>query len=102
MDWSPSQQFLAVQDRAGDVSIYDFENREVRRLGPGLRPLWSPGGSYLLAMSKDPAQSQPNDVSIAGAMQAFVFSMAKPGTKIALGSARAARWLPSDACRQAP
>jgi hypothetical protein len=102
MDWSPSQRFLAVQDRAGELSVYDFDSREVRRLGPGLRPLWSPGGSYLLAMSKEAAQPQPSGVWVDVARQGFVFSMANPGTKIALGPARAARWLPPDACRRDP
>ncbi len=85
-DWSPSQRFLAIQDGLGDLRVYDFEAQGIAGLGKGGQPQWSPGGAYLLIMSSDSTS------------HAWVLPGISATTRIDLGPAREARWLPAQAC----
>jgi hypothetical protein len=89
-DWSPSGRFLALQDGASDLHVYDFVAQGAVSLGKGQRPMWSPGGAYLLILAAGP--------EIAGAVPAFVLESAAPAARIKLGLVRDARWLPAQAC----
>jgi hypothetical protein len=82
-DWSPSGRLLALQDGANDLRAYDFEAYGTAFLGKGQRPMWSPGGAYLL-------------IQIAG--EVFVLTGSAPEARIALGLVRDAHWLPAQAC----
>jgi dipeptidyl aminopeptidase/acylaminoacyl peptidase len=93
-DWSPSGRFLAMHDGASDLRVYDFEAQGIAFLGKGQRPLWSPGGSYLLVVA---SPSQDAEV-----VQAFLLAGVAATTKIEIGQVRDARWLPAQACGNAP
>lgn len=82
-DWSPSGRFLAFDNGAGELRLYDFEAHGVAPLGKGSRPAWSPGGTYLLVV----------DSGVATVL--FGSGLAD---RIDLGASRDARWLPSQAC----
>jgi hypothetical protein len=82
-DWSPSGRFLALHDGASDLRVYDFEAHGTAVLGKGQRPMWSPGGAYLLILA---------------AGQAVVLSGVAEAARIDLGPVRDARWLPAQAC----
>jgi hypothetical protein len=88
IDWSPVQRFLAIQDGAGDLRIYDFEAQGIATLGKGERPLWSPSGAYLLISASNGADTAPHVFVLSGISSA----------RIDLGPARDARWLPAQAC----
>jgi hypothetical protein len=92
-DWSPSQRFLAIQDGAGALSIGDFQAGGIAFLGQGERPMWSPGGAYLLALV--PGPQAPRNRS---ATEALVLTGVAPSERIDLGAARDGRWLPACAC----
>jgi len=101
-DWSPSGRFLAMHDGASDLRVYDFDGQGISVLGKGQRPMWSPGGAYLLIFSAG-AASEPNDTpprwnARASARETFALSGIAPGARIALGKLRDARWLPAMAC----
>jgi hypothetical protein len=87
-DWSPSSRFLAVQDGAGDLRIYDFEAQGIAMLGKGERPQWSPGGVYLMMVSEGQD----------GASHVFVQTGVAATSRIDLGPGRDARWLPLNVC----
>jgi WD40-like Beta Propeller Repeat len=89
-DWSPSGRFLAMNDGASDLRVYDFEAQGIAFLGKGQRPLWSPGGAYLFIVA-----SLRQDAEVA---QASVLSGVAPTARIDLGQVRDARWLPAQAC----
>jgi hypothetical protein len=84
-DWSPSGRFLAMNDGASELRVYDFEAPGIAFLGQGQKPMWSPGGGYLLVLSD-------------GQGPAFVLPGVAPAARIDLGSVRDARWLPAQAC----
>lgn len=87
-DWSPSGRFLAAQDGADELRVYDLEARATAALGQGRQPMWSPGGSYLLTLQ--PGPGSPLRASVrAGTAAADVTQ---------LGPVRDARWLPPGAC----
>lgn len=88
IDWSPVQRFLAIQDGAGELRIYDFEAQGIATLGKGEKPQWSPGGAYLLISAVDTAGTAPHVLVLSGVSSA----------RIDLGPARDARWLPPQAC----
>jgi hypothetical protein len=90
MDWSPSQRFLALQDGAGDLRIYDFERGDIAFLGKGECPTWSPGGGYLLVLS-----ARQTGTAV---VEAFVWPGASRADSIAFWPVRDARWLPAAAC----
>jgi hypothetical protein len=103
-DWSPSGRFLAMQDGASDLRVYDFEAQGMAFLGKGQRPMWSPGGVYLLILAAGQGAatngippSQDADVS---SLEAFVLSGVAPTARIDLGLVRDARWLPAQACEK--
>jgi hypothetical protein len=104
-DWSPSGRFLALSDGASDLRVYDFEAYGMAFLGKGQRPMWSPGGAYLLilaagqaaAMNGIPASQRSQD-SEGAALEAFVLSGVAPAARIDLGLVRDVRWLPAQAC----
>jgi len=102
MDWSPSQRFLALQDGAGDLRIYDLENRRISFLGKGERPTWSPGGGYLLVLSfvQSPAASgaSARNRTDGSAAEAFVLPGGSRAASLALGQVRDICWLPAAAC----
>jgi hypothetical protein len=89
-DWSPSGRFLAMQDGASDLRVYDFESRGVAFLGKGRRPLWSPGGSYLFIVASPSLNAE--------VPEAAVLPGVAPTARIELGQVRDARWLPAQAC----
>ena len=101
-DWSPSGRFLAMQDGASDLRVYDFEAQGIALLGKGQRPMWSPGGGYLLIMAAkqgDRTNGIPADQHAQGsALEAFVLSGVAPAARIGLGLVRDARWLSAQAC----
>jgi hypothetical protein len=82
-DWSPSGRFLALHDGASDLRVYDLEAHGVASLGKGEKPMWSPGGGYLLVQAAGHAIALPGVAAAA---------------KLDLGPARDARWLPAQAC----
>jgi len=82
-DWSPSGRLLALQDGANNLLVYDFDAYGAVFLGKGQRPMWSPGGTYLL-------------IQVAG--EAFVLPGMAPAARIDLGLVRDVRWLPAQAC----
>jgi hypothetical protein len=92
-DWSPSQRFLAIQDGAGALSVGDFQAGGIAFLGQGERPMWSPGGAYLLALAS--GQGAPRNRSTS---EAFALTGVAPSERIDLGAARDGRWLPAHAC----
>jgi hypothetical protein len=104
-DWSPSGRLLALQDGARDVRVYDFEAHGTADLGKGQRPMWSPGGAYLLiqAAGQEPTtngiapRQQSQDVE-GSALEAFVLPGMTPAARIDLGPVLDARWLPAQAC----
>jgi hypothetical protein len=93
-DWSPSQRFLAVQDGADTLQVYDFQAQGIVSLGKGRSPLWSPGGGYLLLLADGPAAVTDG----ASATHAFALPGVEPAARMDLGPARDARWLPPQAC----
>ena len=104
-DWSPSGRFLALQDGALHVRVYDFEAHGTADLGKGQKPMWSPGGAYLLVLAAARAAGADRDPSSqhawageATAAQAFVLRGSAPGARMSLGFARDIRWLPAQAC----
>jgi hypothetical protein len=106
-DWSPSGRFLALHDGASDLRVYDFEAHGTASLGKGQRPMWSPGGAYLLILAAGPvaatngiAPSQPNQDAEGSAQEAFVLAGVAPAARIDLGLVRDARWLPAQACER--
>jgi hypothetical protein len=82
-DWSPSGRFLALHDGANDLRVYDFASHGIASLGKGGRPMWSPGGAYLLVLAGE-----------SPVFEAFVLAGAAPAAKFSLGPVRDARWLP--------
>jgi hypothetical protein len=105
LDWSPSGRFLVVQDGANDLRVYDFESYGTADLGKGQRPMWSPGGAYLLVLSAGQVtapngnpRSQPSLDAAGFAVEAFVLTGVGPAARIGLGLVRDARWLPMQAC----
>jgi hypothetical protein len=101
-DWSPSGRFLVLQDGANELRVYDFEAQGTANLGRGERPMWSPGGAYLLvlAAAHGAADSPPNQAARGSAAEAFVLPSAVPSARIGLGPVRDARWLPAQACEE--
>lgn len=95
-DWSPSGRFLALHDGMSDLCVYDFEAPGTAFLGKGQRPMWSPGGSYLLILAAGAAAAI--DGAEASALEAFVLPGVAPAARINLGPVRDARWLPAQAC----
>lgn len=89
LDWSPVQRFLALQDGAGDLYLYDFEAQGITRLGKGERPRFSPGGAYLVITAGNTADALPHVLVLSGTSAA---------ARMDLGPARDARWLPAAAC----
>ena len=96
LDWSPSGRWLAVQDGASDLYVYDFEAQGIAGLGKGRRPLWSPGGAYLFLLSAD--RSDAEDAGPRLGSSGLVLSGVAPAARIDLGMVRDARWLPAPAC----
>jgi len=92
-DWSPSQRFLAIQDGAGALSVGDFQAGGIAFLGQGEKPMWSPGGAYLLALAPGPRGTRNRSTS-----EAFALIGVAPSERIDLGAARDGRWLPAHAC----
>ncbi len=93
IDWSPSQRFLAVQDAADELRVYDFHALGVASLGKGRQPTWSPGGSYLsIVAGPAPGRGEFSEA------RAFVLAGVEASTWIDLGPARDARWLAARAC----
>ncbi len=82
-DWSPSGRFLALHDGASDLRVYDFQAPGIASLGKGQKPMWSPGGGYLL---------------IQAAGRAFALPGVAEAARLDLGPVRDARWLPAQAC----
>jgi len=87
--------------------VYDFEAHGTASLGKGQRPMWSPGGAYLLILAAGPvaatngiAPSQPNQDAEGSAQEAFVLAGVAPAARIDLGLVRDARWLPAQACEK--
>jgi hypothetical protein len=105
-DWSPSGRFLAMHDGSSDLRVYDFEAHGIASLGKGQRPMWSPGGAYLLilvaghvaAIDGIPSSQRSQDAEDS-ALNAFVLPGVAPEARIDLGLARDARWLPAQVCR---
>jgi len=104
-DWSPSGRFLALQDGASDLYVYDFEAHDIAFVGKGQRPTWSPGGTYLSILAAGPAvakngiaPSQRSQDAEGHALAAFVLPGVAPAARIDLGLVRDARWLPPQAC----
>ena len=100
-DWSPSGRFLALHDGRSDLHVYDFEAHGTVFLGKGQRPLWSPGGAYLLILAAAPAgisRSQESQNADGSGVDSFVLSGVEPAARIELGLVRDARWLPAQAC----
>jgi hypothetical protein len=107
LDWSPSGRFLALHDGMSDLRVYDFETQGTAFLGKGQRPMWSPGGSYLLVLAAGqvPAidglsTSRRSQEAEASALEAFVLPGVAAAARIDLGPVRDARWLPAQACEQ--
>jgi hypothetical protein len=104
-DWSPSGRLLALQDGANDLRVYDFEAYGTVLLGKGQRPMWSPGGAYLLiqaagqvtATNGIPPRQRSQDGE-GSAVEAFVLPGSAPSARIDLGLVRDARWLPAQVC----
>jgi hypothetical protein len=88
IDWSPVQRFLAIQDGAGDLRLYDFEAQGIAALGQGGRPQWSPGGSYLMITAGNNADALPHVLVLSGVSS----------KRIDFGPASDARWIPAQAC----
>jgi hypothetical protein len=106
-DWSPTGRFLALHDGAGDLRVYDFEVRGVAALGKGQKPMWSPGGAYLLILAAGPAPAPGGGprslrtLEVTGsASAATVLTGSDPAARIGLGPVRDARWLPAQACER--
>ena len=104
-DWSPSGRFLALHDGMSDLRVYDFETQGTAFLGKGQRPMWSPGGSYLLVLAAgqvaaidgiSPSRRSQNAED--SGLKAFVLPGVAPAARIDLGPVRDARWLPAQAC----
>ncbi len=98
-DWSPSGRFLAMQDGASDLRVYDFQARGMASLGKGQRPMWSPGGAYLLILAAQRAPANgipPSQAAESSAREGYV--LPAPAARIDLGLVRDARWLPAQAC----
>jgi|GEM_PF-3541665 len=63
--WSPNDRYIAFEYRTSDsfedlvdndtlaVAVYDRETGELREIGAGAHPLWSPDGSKLLTLRSD-------------------------------------------------
>lgn len=103
-DWSPSGRFLALQDGASDLCVYDFEAAGTAFLGKGQRPMWSPGGAYLLILAAGrgatTSELAPRRNGKDFTPQAFVLESVAPTASIDLGQVRDARWLPAEACEK--
>jgi hypothetical protein len=101
-DWSPSGRFLALHDGNSDVRVYDFETHGTAFLGKGQRPMWSPGGAYLLILAAGQVAAidgtHPSQDAEVSALEAFVLPGVASAARIDLGLARDARWLPAQAC----
>jgi hypothetical protein len=104
-DWSPSGRFLALHDGMSDLRVYDFETQGMAFLGKGQRPMWSPGGSYLLVLAAGPvaaidgiSPSHGSQNAEDSGLAAFVLPGVAPAARIDLGPVRDARWLPAQAC----
>jgi hypothetical protein len=104
-DWSPSGRFLALQDGASDLRVYDFEGHGLALLGKGQRPMWSPGGAYLLVLAAGQVaatdaipRAQRSQDAEGSALEAFVLPEVAPAARLDLGLVRDARWLPAQAC----
>ncbi len=110
-DWSPSGRFLALHDGISDLHVYDFAAHGAVFLGKGQKPMWSPGGAYLLILAAGqvaaidgvPSSQQSQDAE-GSAVEAFVLPGVEPASRIDIGLVRDARWLPAQACErgQAP
>jgi hypothetical protein len=103
MDWSPSQRFLALQDAAGDLRVYDLESHAISWLGKGESPRWSPGGGYLLISQPTRAPTSPAGAAAQGhptnvPVHAVVLPGGTRAASIDLGPVRDSRWLPAAAC----
>jgi hypothetical protein len=101
-DWSPSGRFLALQDGTNDLRVYDFDAQGIAPLGEGQRPMWSPGGSYLLTFAAAPMAATTGIASnpdLAGpALRASALAGVTRVARIELGLVHDARWLPAQAC----
>ncbi len=104
LDWSPSGRFLALQDGADELRVYDFAAHGVAFLGEGRRPVWSPGGTYLLILAARPLATtngiRSGREAEGSSPAAFVLQGIAPSARIDLGRARDARWLPARACEE--
>lgn len=87
LDWAPSGRFLAVQDGAGELRVYDLAAGGISRLGAGRAPTFSPEGGYLLVHADE---------------RAFVLPGASHAARVDLGAVTSARWLPAAACGEGP
>ena len=94
-----------MQDGASDLYVYDFEAYGTAVLGKGQRPMWSPGGAYLLVQAAGQvtvtngiAPSQRSQDAEGSALEAFVLPGSAPAARIDLGLVRDARWLPAQVC----
>jgi hypothetical protein len=102
IDWSPVRRSLVVQDGAGDLRRFDLEDNSVSQLGKGEKPMWSPGGGYLLALAvgqgtadgRAPSPRRTGELPVS----AFLLSGSSASARIELGPVRDARWLPATAC----
>ena len=104
-DWSPSGRFLALQDGASNLRVFDFEALGIALLGKGERPRWSPSGAYLLILDESTTDSQaeghcPIPKAGESITNAFVLPGIQPTERIDLGPALDARWLPTEACEK--
>ena len=101
LDWSPAGSALAVQDGADDLRVYDFESQAISPVGKGTKPMWSPGGAYLLVLAAGEmtaTAAPPSQRADGSAAQAFVLPGASRAARIELGPVRDVRWLPAAAC----
>jgi hypothetical protein len=104
IDWSPSGRLLAMSDGADDVRVYDFETPGMILWGKGQRPMWSPGGAYLLLMlqpdlaGEKHVATQSHRLGESPTQSAFVLHGPAPTERMDLGVVREARWLPVAMC----
>ena len=94
-------RFLAMNDGASELRVYDFEAPGIAFLGQGQKPMWSPGGGYLLVLSAGQGTTTgvaPTENAKDIETEAFVLPSVAPAARIDLGSVRDARWLPAQAC----
>jgi dipeptidyl aminopeptidase/acylaminoacyl peptidase len=102
MDWSPSGRYLAVQDAASDLRVYDFDGGTISFLGQGEQPTWSPGGDYVLILAPGPEHPRESAPTAGREESPVRKALVLPGgsrtASLSLGPVRDARWLPPAAC----